>query len=452
MNRKEKFLLLKNSATNALWSATSAPEADNREFLFTNSASTVGAKAIAGFARVGILLTVARVYGPGTFGQVSLAISLVEILRTFSEFGIDTVAIRKFSQTAVTHRPALLARVVGTKLLLGAVFYCLGGGALFFITRDRTEILIGLIAALALFFASVLGGISSYFQSSFSMSRVLMTTFLSSAVSVILAAAAMYERGPVWAVIIALPAADALNLLLLSRRLGAAFRIHVSLTDTLELLKESLPLGIMAVLAVLYIRLDSIFLFKLSGEYALGLYAFCYRIAEPGLLLPYAFSTTTYTLLSGPKHQHCAFSEAVLTVVKAMWPAYAGIAGVVAIVLVAGKPLLSQMAPGYLLAYPILAVVFINLLVRTINISLTAMLNSRGKYATLAKISAANLTVNLLLVSLLVPRWGALGASCAALGTESINAVLQSRSVLSAFTSRSQSVVSEIVHLGSVAE
>src|SRR5271155_5481200 len=54
------------------------------QFLFVNSASSAGFRAIAGMTRIGILLSIARAYGPGSFGQLSLAMSLVEILRTFS--------------------------------------------------------------------------------------------------------------------------------------------------------------------------------------------------------------------------------------------------------------------------------------------------------------------------------------------------------------------------------
>src|SRR5579863_5850050 len=227
----------------------------SREFLFVNSASSVGSRAIAGLTRVGILLGIARIYGPGSFGQVSLAISLVEILRTFSEFGVDTVSIRKFAQVEPADRPKLLASIAGTKLILGIFFYCIGVGLLFFVADNRTEIQLGLIAGLTLLFASVLGAISSYFQSSFSMSRIFRTTTLGSAVSIIFAVVSIYSHAPLLLVMVALPMADAVNLLLISRRLGVPFRMRFSVVEALSLLRESLPVGVMAVFVVLYVRL-----------------------------------------------------------------------------------------------------------------------------------------------------------------------------------------------------
>jgi O-antigen/teichoic acid export membrane protein len=399
-----------------------------------NSVSSVGSRAIAGFARVGILLAIARVYGPGSFGEVSLAISLVEILRTFSEFGVDTVSIRKFAQTGSGSRAELLASIAGTKLILGACFYCLGIGVLLFIANNRTEILLGVIAALTLFFASILGAISSYFQSSFSMSRIFRTTLLSSIFSVVLASIAMYGKVPLLLVVACLPAADALNLLLLSRRLGLPFRLRISFPQALALLQESLPVGIMAVLVVLYFRLDNIFVFKFAGESALGLYALSYRIIEPGLMVPLAFATTTYAFLSRPQYQEIGLRKVALISIRTMWPAYLLIMAMVTIIPLMGKTFLAWIFPGYLAAYPILVVLGFALALRTINVTLTALLNSRAKYSLLAKIAAGSLTFNLFLVFLLVPRLGALGAAWAALGTESINAVMQGKSVISVLT------------------
>jgi len=404
------------------------------EFLFANSACSVGSRAVAGFARIGILLAIARVYGPGSFGQVSLAMSLVEILRTFSEFGVDTISIRKFSQAGSGSRSELLASVAGTKLILGAGFYSLGVGVLFFIADNRAEILLGAIASLTLFFASILGAISSYLQSSFSMSRVLRATLASSLLSVALAAIVLHRRAPLGLVLACLPAADALNLLFLSRLPGVPIRLKFSLSQALALLRESLPVGMMAVMVVLYVRLDNVLVFKFAGDSALGLYALCYRIIEPGLMVPAAFATTAYAFLSRPEHQGMALKEAGLISLRTMWPALALTLATVAIMPVLGKTLLERCFPKYLAAYPILVILALVLAVRTVNVTLTALLNSRAQYSLLAKIAAVNLTVNVFLVFLLVPKLGALGAAWAALGTESLNTLMQGKSVLGVFS------------------
>jgi O-antigen/teichoic acid export membrane protein len=413
--------------------------------LFVSSASWTGARAIAGFTRLGILLAMARVYGPGSFGQVSLAISLVEILRAFSEFGVDTISIRRFAQTAPEQRGQLLGSIIGSKVLLAICFYCLGVGALFFVTSDRAEVLIAAIAGLSLFFVSVLGAISSYLQSFFSMSRVFRSTLLSSAVSVGFAFLLIRGKASLLLVIIALPLADGLNLLLLWRRSISSFRPKFGFQGTASLLRESLPVGVMAILIILYVRLDNLFVFKLAGASALGLYSVCYRIVEPALMVPHSFSMTTYTLLSGSEHQDDGAGTVTRILAKTMWPAYAFILAATGALFLAGNWMLARFFPSYVSAYPILLVLAFTLAVRTFNITLTTVLNSRAKYSMLAKIMGVNLLVNILFVFLFVPRWGALGAAWAAVATELFNALMQGRGLISVLLpSRSKLLVENV--------
>jgi O-antigen/teichoic acid export membrane protein len=400
--------------------------------LFVSSASWTSARAISGLARVGILLAMARVYGPRNFGQVSLAISLVEILRAFSEFGVDTISIRKFAQAVPGQRTQLLESIIGSKVLLAICFYCLGAGALLFVASDRIEVPLAAIAGLSLFFVSVLGALSSYLQSFFSMSRVLRTTFLSSAVSVGFAFMLIHSRASLILVIIALPLADGLNLFLLWRTsFASSLRPKFDFQWTASLLRESLPVGVMAILIILYFRLDNLLVFKLVGASALGLYSVCYRIVEPALMVPHSFSMTAYTLLSSAEHQDDGAGAVGRILVKTMWPAYAFILAATAVLFLGGDWILTRFFPGYVSAYPVLLVLVFTLAVRTLNITITTVLNSRAKYSMLAKITGLNLLVNILFVFLFVPRWGALGAAWASVATEFFNALVQGRGLIS---------------------
>jgi O-antigen/teichoic acid export membrane protein len=58
------------------------------------------------------------------------------------------------------------------------------------------------------------------------------------------------------------------------------------------------------------------------------------------------------------------------------------------------------------------------LLVRTVNITLASILNSRGQYSVLAKVTATTLLSNAVLALLLIPKFGIEGAAWAAFGTE----------------------------------
>lgn len=421
-----KLVSLRQAFYRLLWN-------DHQRSHFVNSASSVGMRAISGVARVGILLAIARIYGPESFGKLSLAIAIVEILRMFSDFGIDTVSIRRFTQTIPTQRAELLRWILGSKLLLAASFYGLAGGTLFLLARGTFEIYLGLIAGLSIFFSNLLGAFASYLQSFFSMSRILRTTVLSSAVSVIFASFAIHAKASLLIVIIALPLADALNLVLFCLTSELPLRLRFDFRQTLALLRESFPVGVTSALVILYFRLDTLFVFKFAGAVALGLYSACFRVIEPALMVPSCFSTTAYTLLSKRAPVNQSMGRAIRTVLRTMWPAYAAIGFFAATALLGGKALLARFFPMYLQAYPILAVLSITLLVRSLNMGLTSIFHSRGMYLTVTRIAAINLGVNLVSVFWLVQKYGAFGAACAALLTESINTVIQGRVLESVF-------------------
>ncbi|PYY00018.1 MAG: hypothetical protein DMG64_17965 [Acidobacteria bacterium] len=395
------------------------------ESQFVNSASSVAVRAISGLTRVGILLAIARTYGPESFGKLSLVIAIVEILRMFSDFGIDTISIRKFTQTPTAERGELLKWILGSKLLLAVCFYGVAAGALFLLAKGSFEVFLGLIAGLSILFSSLLGAFTSYLQSFFSMSLIFSTTVASSAASVLFASAAIHMKASLLLVIAALPLADALNLILFCSKSDLRLRPRFDVLQTLSLLRESFPVGITSALVILYFRLDTLFVFKFSGAVALGLYSACFRVIEPALMIPSSFSTTAYAVLSAANPGNDSIARAIRIVLRTMWPAYAAIGGFALTALLASREFLERFFPMYLQAYPILMVLSLALVIRSANMGLTSIFNSRGMYSTITRIAAVNLSVNSMLALLLVPKYGAVGAALAALITEGLNTATQ---------------------------
>jgi O-antigen/teichoic acid export membrane protein len=155
-------------------------------------------------------------------------------------------------------------------------------------------------------------------------------------------------------------------------------------------------------------------------------------MTEPALMIPHAFSTTAYAVLCGGERGNDSLGDLIWTVLRTMWPAYVVVGGLALTALFAGKAFLGWFLPTYLSAYPIMAVLSITLLARSMNMGLTAIFNSRAMYSTVTRIAAMNLSLNLILVLFLARKYGAVGAAWAALLTESGNTVVQCRSLASA--------------------
>jgi O-antigen/teichoic acid export membrane protein len=393
----------------------------------TNSLFGVASRAVSGFSRSGILLLIAVKYGPELFGKLALAIALTEIFRTFSEFGIDTIAIRRFSLESPEQRERLLDQVVTSKLVAASVGYAISLLVLALMAHDRTTLAFGIIAGLSLFTANLVGAFSSYYQSQLEMATAFPASLISYFIYIALCLSTVFAHASLLLVICLLPVCELLNFLLLYRRLSHRPALYFDLSATFLLFKESLPVGLMAVMTILCFRLDNMLVFRFLGSAALGLYAAAYRVVEPALMVPHAFSISLFAILA--THQIMSQRQAARVVLHTMWPAYLFIASAAAILVFGGAPLLHRFGGGYAAIYPILRILSIVLFFRTINITLTAVLNSRGSYSVLAKITATTLTANALLALLLIRRLGIEGAAWAAFGTE-----LWHMSALSLFT------------------
>ena len=416
---------MSSNATQAL-RPESAPAAQTG---MANSFFGVAARAISGFSRAGIMLFIASRYGPTLFGKLALAISFMEVFRAFSEFGLDTVSIRRFSRGNESAQSALLVQVVSTKLLAATVCYAISMLLMLALAGDSLALLFSVVANLSLFSANLVGAFSSYYQSRLKMSELFPTTMISFSLYLLVSAALIFSRAPLVAVVLMLPACELLNAALLWRKAGHMPQFRFDFSESTSLLKESLPLGFMAAMVLLYVRLDNVFVFKFIGSAALGIYAAGFRIVEPVLMVPHAFSISLFTILSSHPEASHRLREALGAVLRSMWPAYLFVVCAGGVLVLWGKLILQHFGSGYLAAYPVLQILSLVLLLRTVNITLTSIINSRGQYSALAKITATNLAVNLVLAILLIPSFGIQGAAWAAFGTELWNLIAQAACV-----------------------
>ncbi len=395
-----------------------------------NSFFGVSTRAMSGFSRAGVLLLIAGKYGPTLFGKLALAISMMEIFRAFSEFGLDTVAIRRFAKENASERTALLAQIVTSKIVAATVCYLLSLAIMVILAGKSLTLLLSAIASLSLFSANLVGAFSSYYQSQLKMSEAFPATLLAFGIYLLASIALIFSHVSLAVVICLLPACELINAGLLYRKLSHVPRFDFDFSKTISLFRESLPLGIMAAMVLLYVRLDNIFVFKFIGSAALGIYAAGFRMVEPALMVPHAFSISLFTILSSHNHASLARKHLARAVLQSMWPAYVFIGCAGGVLIFYGESILRHFGSSYLTAYPVLRILSVVLVFRTLNITLTSIINSRGQYSALAKITASNLVVNLVLAILLIPRFGIEGAAWAAFGTELWNLLAQAGCVI----------------------
>lgn len=103
-----------------------------------------------------------------------------------------------------------------------------------------------------------------------------------------------------------------------------------------------------------------------------------------------------------------------------------------ALILIAGKPLLSLFGPGFSDGYPIMAILVIGLLVRSSTGPAEILLNMMGEQRICAAVMTGGAVIGLVMNLALVPVWGATGA---AIGTAT---ALASVGIMNAYVVRSR--------------
>ena len=121
----------------------------------------------------------------------------------------------------------------------------------------------------------------------------------------------------------------------------------------------------MAAMVMLYFRLDNILIFKFVGSAALGLYAAGFRIVEPALMVPHAFSISLFTILASRGHEKTSRGQVLSAVMHTMWPAYLFILCAAGVLVLGGQTVLRHFGSGYLGAYPALRILSAVLFFRT---------------------------------------------------------------------------------------
>ncbi len=192
-----------------------------------------------------------------------------------------------------------------------------------------------------------------------------------------------------------------------------------------RLARDATPIGVMTVLVILYARLGLLALDRTHGAGAVGTYAVAVRLVEFLPLLAGAVSGSVYVAMAQlfAEKRVVAAQEHFGVIYRHVVVAAA--TGALTLIL-AGRTLLGAIRPEFVAAWATLSIMASAAVCMFANQLTAAILLAEGRGPSIMKVAAWNLGVNATLVVLLVPRFGAVGAALALLGTEGLNTLIQS--------------------------
>lgn len=197
------------------------------------------------------------------------------------------------------------------------------------------------------------------------------------------------------------------------------------LSFSVSALKQSLPYAVLALLMSFYTRIDSVMIERLctDGAFQSGIYAQAFRIFDIGNNIAFLFGGLLLPLFarmikqSQPVHRLVSLSSLSL-----LYPALL----IAAAACIFGQPIMSLLYHCHIepsaLMLRFLMFSFIGICFSYI---FGALLTANGNLQILNKIAACSLATNLVLNSILIPHYGALGAAVTSLATQSVSALLQ---------------------------
>jgi O-antigen/teichoic acid export membrane protein len=390
-----------------------------------NTGATVLIRGGSGFARILLLLLVAKRFGPEDFGRLSLVLSLVEIVRVVADFGLDIVTIRRFSANKLLSE-RLLGNTLSLKLISAALGYIASIVVYWLLYHDMQGVRLAFIVATSLTTSLLLNAFVAYFQANLNMSSIIISSLASTLSYVSLTFFGFSHQWPLMSFAVIIPATELINLLITSsiyKRISS-IRLRFDRRIVLGLIRESVPVAIGGIAVVLYLRLDNLLVGLFLNEASVGLYSAGYRFTEPFMLVFSSLSLSIYASLS--RQGKIDISKKGAKTMFRILATVIGLSSVSALLLsFFAVRLLAMISPEYHNAVTVLRILSLSIVFKALNAQLTAMINSRGRFSIITVIAIINLTINIVLNLLMIPRYGIIGAAIAVTITEGVNTIMQ---------------------------
>jgi O-antigen/teichoic acid export membrane protein len=375
--------------------------------------ASVGQKLIA-FV---YFLFVARIMQPELTGQYFLSISLAMIFSVVADFGITSVVIREMAKapekTEHIFRHALAMKI---PLLLIGYICAIGAAILFDYEREIIFLTIFsgtslILDSVHLLFYGVLRGHQHLRVESIGM-------FVGQAITAFVGGLILWMNPSLILLMLALVTGSLFNVFLsggaLARRFGT--RIFTPIWDYASLrtlMRMALPFALAAIFVKVYSYVDTLFISKLLGTTAVGLYSIAYKFTYAFQFLPLAFIAALYPSFSfavahDKQRLPHLFGRAMWYMMILSTPLALGIWLIAdQAVLLAGN--------AYASAASVLSVLIFVLIPIFLDFPIGALLNACNRQTTKTTIMGVTMIINIVLNAWLIPLAGIVGAAIAAL-------------------------------------
>jgi O-antigen/teichoic acid export membrane protein len=359
---------------------------------------------------------VARYLGPEQFGLYSYVLAFTSIFTSIAKLGLDGIVIRE-----IVKYPLKSEVVLGTAFWLKIVgafiaIVLIGAAAKLTSNDSSTNWYVFIVSACFIFQSFEV--IDFYYQANVLAKFVslckIVQLVLSSFVKIVLV---IYGSTLFWFVLVALFDAITLAISLMTTWFfnnKKSFFLRFEFQTAKELLWSSFPLIVSGLIVMVYMRIDHILIKELLGVRELGIYSAAVRLSDVWNFVPVVICNSLFPALINAKKVSVELFEQRLQRLYSLMEWFA-IIWAVFMFFFAGKIINILYGSGYAGAEKILQIQIWSLLFIAVSCVHGKWLLIEGLQKYCLLYSVTGMCVNIVANIFLIPRMGAVGASCAGL-------------------------------------
>ncbi len=376
---------------------------------------------------VGFFYTIflAKNLGVSDFGLYSAALAYFSIVSSAAEFGFTRFLVREVARSS-EKATSLCASISCLRLTFTTVLFAVFSVILYFLDPDKIRVSITLLAVLAvvpqavnLTFDGIFMAIRKLEYSSISL---IVLSFSTTILGMAMINSGFGPTGAVTALVW-----GQLFYLVLQAFFLKKLRLHLSLDvnwkNLKQIIKGSLPYGLIGILGLLYFRIDTLILSYMKGNFETGLYGAAYKFLEALVFIPAALSTAIFPVLA-------KLHETDKNQVKKIYFKSLKVLFLLSLAVVGGYllilPVIVQtFLPGYIPAIKAIQILSFAIPFLFCHFPAVQVLFSSDKYLkTILAFSVILLSLNICLNLIFIPQYGYLAASWITVASEALSFII----------------------------
>jgi O-antigen/teichoic acid export membrane protein len=385
--------------------------------IFTNTLLLVGSELARIAFYLGLTIIIARHLGSTELGKFAYMTSLVGILSTFIDLGLSAFYVREAQHP---EGQAVLGAIIWIRSLAGLVVSAaLASYALS--VSDRSLRVLLFLGSLLLLLGVIPGTVIAVLRAQEKMIYESWTKVGSSVLTAVGGILVVLSGGGianVAAVMTVVAAAMLIYFVWLGHQhFPRPFQLRASRAVFAKVARGAWPFASLSLLVMIYFRVDSLMLFALRGQEALGQYSAAYRVLETGLLLPWMISASALPPIA--RYLQVRTSDVIRASLTTMqFVLMLGVPAAVFGSIFASRLFTLLYGPAFGEAGQIFQVLAFALVAVYAASVTSTLISASARPSVNTAIALLMVILNVGLNLVVIPRWGGMGAAAATVVTE----------------------------------